>query len=91
MLTDIVPIYSYAIQISGTFPFSFKALPLGVPRETLPEEMDEETIKIDCYRKLRNREFLDEYHPEYDNRKLGQAHFKGLKIYWDKDKPPIKY
>jgi len=67
------------------------ALPLGVPRETLPEEMDDETIRIDCQRKLLSREFLDEYHPEYDNRKLGQAHFKGLKIYWDKDKPAIKY
>lgn len=66
-------------------------IPLGVPRESLPHEMDEETIKIDCHRKVANREFLDEYHPEYDNRKLGQAHFKGLKIYWDKDKPPIVY
>jgi len=66
-------------------------LPLGVPRESLPEEMDEETIKTDCLRKLFAYEFLDEYHPEYDNRKLGQAHFKGLKIYWDKDKPPVVY
>jgi len=64
---------------------------LGVPRETLPEEMDEETIKVDCHRKLWSYEFLEEYHPEYDNRKLGQAHFPGMKVHWKKDKPPVVY
>ena len=65
--------------------------PLGVPRPSIPEEMDEKTLEIDCFRKLVNREFLDEYHEEYDNRHLGQGHFKGMKVYWDKNKPPIVY
>jgi len=70
---------------------SVATVPLGVPREAVPEEMDEETIKIEMLRMQRKREFLDEYHPEYDNRMLGQANFPGMKIHWKKDKPPITY
>lgn len=66
-------------------------VPLGVPRESLPEEMDEQTIKVDCFRKLINSEFLEEYHHEYDNRHLGQGRFPGMKVHWKKDKPPVVY
>lgn len=70
---------------------SVATVPLGVPRQSLPEEMDNETIKVDCKRILNSKAFLSEYHPEYDNRKFGQAHFPGMKVYWEKNKPPIVY
>jgi len=64
----------------------------SVLREPIPEEMDEETIKRYCHEKYhRYREFLDEYHPEAENRMFGQNEFPGLKVYWKKDKQAVVY
>lgn len=68
-----------------------KLIPSGVPRAAPLEEMDDETLKVDCRRKLSHWQFLEEYHPATPQYKLGQNKLKGMKVYWKEHKRPIVY